>query len=119
MSTVRDPDFWKRFSIAVHQDDAEKEQKAQQPELKHSYVIALSEVSSPSEPPSALMTPTDSPTLGSRGPGNPFAALGHAAGRILAGRFQAYKPLQPLSASGDGRMGEGLGADGRHFVDHG
>ena len=32
MSTVRDPAFWKRFSVAVHQDEEEPA------ELKHTYV---------------------------------------------------------------------------------
>ncbi|KAK9806662.1 hypothetical protein WJX73_005668 [Symbiochloris irregularis] len=73
---------------------------------------------------SALMTPTDSPLSRSRSEarqasGNPFAALGQAAGRILAGRFQAYKPLQPLSSTVDGRMEEGLGQRGQSFADHG
>lgn len=36
--TTRDPNFWKRFSIAVHQDDLAKEEMAQRPDLKHSYV---------------------------------------------------------------------------------
>ncbi|KAF2186770.1 hypothetical protein K469DRAFT_145217 [Zopfia rhizophila CBS 207.26] len=31
MAMVRDPAFWRRFSVAVHQDE-----EAQRPELKHS-----------------------------------------------------------------------------------
>lgn len=33
---VRDPNFWRRFSIAVHQDDAAKEEMTKRPNLKHS-----------------------------------------------------------------------------------
>ncbi|KAL5411903.1 hypothetical protein PMIN04_010059 [Paraphaeosphaeria minitans] len=33
---VQDPNFWKRFSIAVHQDDAAKQELAEHAELKHS-----------------------------------------------------------------------------------
>lgn len=44
MSVVRDPYFWKRFSVAVHQDEEAAIQstvaspKASRPELKHTYV---------------------------------------------------------------------------------
>ncbi|OAG02007.1 uncharacterized protein CC84DRAFT_1262037 [Paraphaeosphaeria sporulosa] len=44
---VQDPTFWKRFSIAVHQDDAAKQEMAQHAELKHSYVISLADMPSP------------------------------------------------------------------------
>ncbi|KAL6706958.1 hypothetical protein ACN47E_004908 [Coniothyrium glycines] len=33
---VRDPNFWRRFSIAVHQDDLAKEELTKRPEMKHS-----------------------------------------------------------------------------------
>ncbi|KAF2822432.1 hypothetical protein CC86DRAFT_78579 [Ophiobolus disseminans] len=38
---VQDPNFWKRFSTAVHADDAAKEGRA---DLKHSYVPSQSQV---------------------------------------------------------------------------
>ncbi|KAF2440198.1 hypothetical protein P171DRAFT_489964 [Karstenula rhodostoma CBS 690.94] len=44
---VQDPTFWKRFSIAVHQDDAAKQEMAQHAGLNHSYVISLAEMPSP------------------------------------------------------------------------
>ncbi|KAF2469161.1 uncharacterized protein BDR25DRAFT_372351 [Lindgomyces ingoldianus] len=44
MAMVRDPAFWRRFSVAVHLD----EEAAQRSELKHSYVTPLpSPLSSP------------------------------------------------------------------------
>jgi hypothetical protein len=36
MAVVRDPAFWRRFSVAVHLDE---EAQTAKPELKHSYVI--------------------------------------------------------------------------------
>lgn len=51
---VRDPNFWRRFSIAVHQDEAAKEEMTKRPDLKHSYV---SSPSSPSRTPLASSTP--------------------------------------------------------------
>lgn len=36
MAGVRDPAFWKRFSMAVHLDE---ENGASRPEMKHSYVF--------------------------------------------------------------------------------
>ncbi|KAF2787441.1 hypothetical protein K505DRAFT_126704 [Melanomma pulvis-pyrius CBS 109.77] len=36
MGTVRDPDFWRRFSRAVHQDEEAQAQKEQRPGIKHS-----------------------------------------------------------------------------------
>jgi len=36
MAVVRDPAFWRRFSMAVHLDE---EAQTAKPELKHSYVI--------------------------------------------------------------------------------
>lgn len=36
MAGVRDPAFWKRFSMAVHLDD--EENASGRPELKHKYV---------------------------------------------------------------------------------
>ena len=63
---------------------------------------------------SALMTPSDSPSMGSRtsigalkgaGAGNPFSALGQAAGRMLAARF---KPLHASVHQEDAHMEEGF-----------
>jgi hypothetical protein len=53
---IRDPDFWRRFSTAVHLDDAAKEELAKRPEMKHSYVDSF---------PSAqyLASPALSPVL--------------------------------------------------------
>ncbi|KAF2737701.1 hypothetical protein EJ04DRAFT_510135, partial [Polyplosphaeria fusca] len=36
MAIVRDPAFWKRFSVAVHNDDADRAARSQRPTLKHS-----------------------------------------------------------------------------------
>ncbi|CAI6337830.1 unnamed protein product [Periconia digitata] len=41
MATVRDPNFWKRFSAAVHQDDQLKEE-ANRSGLKQTYVTTIS-----------------------------------------------------------------------------
>lgn len=46
---VRDPDFWRRFSVAVHQDDLAKQEMQARPGLAHSYVSP----SPPSSPPLA------------------------------------------------------------------
>ncbi|KAH7347066.1 hypothetical protein BKA66DRAFT_576424 [Pyrenochaeta sp. MPI-SDFR-AT-0127] len=51
---VRDPNFWRRFSIAVHQDEAAKEEMTKRPDMKHSYVPSHS---SPSRTPLAPSTP--------------------------------------------------------------
>ncbi|CAO2649959.1 Nn.00g012510.m01.CDS01 [Neocucurbitaria sp. VM-36] len=73
---VRDPNFWRRFSIAVHQDDAAKEEMTKRPNLKHSYVPSFSSVSrspplasptsqshlSPAFPPMAVLPSAPSPT---------------------------------------------------------
>jgi hypothetical protein len=51
---VQDPNFWRRFSLAVHQDEALRSELAQSsPDLKHSYVPSLS---------SAPMLPTYAPS---------------------------------------------------------
>lgn len=47
---VRDPDFWRRFSTAVHLDDAAKEELAKGPEMKHSYVDSLPSAHHPAPP---------------------------------------------------------------------
>jgi len=61
MGTVRDPDFWRRFSRAVHQDDAQKyteaqdqAEKGQKQDIKHSYVFPSTRrtTSSPTSPSS-------------------------------------------------------------------
>ncbi|KAF2010615.1 hypothetical protein BU24DRAFT_61806 [Aaosphaeria arxii CBS 175.79] len=38
MAVPRDPNFWRRFSTAVHQEEAAQIEAAQRPDLKHSYV---------------------------------------------------------------------------------
>ncbi|KAF2247351.1 hypothetical protein BU26DRAFT_506606 [Trematosphaeria pertusa] len=85
MATVRDPMFWKRFSVAVHQEEAAKEEQASRPELKHSYVNSLST----SELPSPIATPTSqshlSPAFGSFQP-QPLSPV-------------AMRPLSPETAA--------------------
>ncbi|KAF1952845.1 hypothetical protein CC80DRAFT_166826 [Byssothecium circinans] len=61
MATVRDPNFWKRFSIAVHQDEALKEELAKHPELKHTYVTALALSSSVSLDSTTMPSPVATP----------------------------------------------------------
>ncbi|KAJ4991181.1 hypothetical protein SVAN01_03309 [Stagonosporopsis vannaccii] len=58
---VQDPNFWRRFSIAVHNDeaailaaDAESGSKGKR-ETKHAYVVSLT---SPIDSPSSICTPT-------------------------------------------------------------
>ncbi|KAF2852530.1 hypothetical protein T440DRAFT_29830 [Plenodomus tracheiphilus IPT5] len=59
---TRDPNFWKRFSIAVHQDDLEKSEMSQQKsntsELKPSYVSSSHLSSAPTSPASHTSQPT-------------------------------------------------------------
>lgn len=49
---VRDPAFWRRFSVAVHQE--EEAAQAQRPDLKHTYVLSSTPTSpdtlSPAKP---------------------------------------------------------------------
>ncbi|KAF2675853.1 hypothetical protein K458DRAFT_397524 [Lentithecium fluviatile CBS 122367] len=56
MGTINDPNFWKRFSVAVHQSDAEKAELASRPDLKHSYVAL--EICETTNPFSPITTPT-------------------------------------------------------------
>jgi hypothetical protein len=46
---VQDPNFWRRFSLAVHQDDLSKETT---PDLKHTYVAPPTSSSAPLSPSS-------------------------------------------------------------------
>jgi hypothetical protein len=62
---VQDPNFWRRFSVAVHQDDLEKEQVPGN--LKHSYV--------PSNPSTAPMSPTSQCHLSPAFPASPIASI--------------------------------------------
>jgi hypothetical protein len=62
---VQDPNFWRRFSVAVHQDDLEKEQVPRN--LKHSYV--------PSNPSPAPMSPTSQCHLSPAFPASPIASI--------------------------------------------
>jgi hypothetical protein len=57
MGTVNDPNFWKRFSVAVHNDDASKA------DLKHSYVITLDAPDTAHKDPSPVTTPTSEAPL--------------------------------------------------------
>lgn len=52
---VRDPQFWRRFSVAVHRDEEAQAEALSRPELKHAYVQTLSPISS--------STSTHSPTI--------------------------------------------------------
>jgi hypothetical protein len=79
MAAIQDPNFWHRFSVAVHNDDAEKQ------DLKHSYVISL-------DIPSTLASPTTPSsqrplTLESQPP--PLSPMSHDAFPL--------SPLEPLS----------------------
>lgn len=38
MAGVRDPQFWKRFSVAVHMDEEHGEQKS---DVKHRFVLPI------------------------------------------------------------------------------
>jgi hypothetical protein len=62
---VQDPNFWRRFSVAVHQDDLEKEQVPGN--LKHSYVS--------SNPSTAPMSPTSQCHLSPAFPASPIASI--------------------------------------------
>ncbi|KAH7092531.1 hypothetical protein FB567DRAFT_576891 [Paraphoma chrysanthemicola] len=53
---VNDPNFWKRFSVAVHEDEAAKKEMADRSDLKHSYVTSSSFSSSASPP---VLSPID------------------------------------------------------------
>ncbi|KAF3039737.1 hypothetical protein E8E12_006448 [Didymella heteroderae] len=55
---VQDPNFWRRFSVAVHNDEAAMlaaEAGTGKRETKHAYVVSLS---SPIDSPSSVSTPT-------------------------------------------------------------
>ncbi|KAI4676330.1 uncharacterized protein J4E88_007244 [Alternaria novae-zelandiae] len=78
---VRDPQFWKRFSVAVHQDDLEKTTQTQG--LKQSYV------SSSLSPP--LGSPTSQTHLPITSP--PMVQL-----QSTRSSYAGSSPLSPLSA---------------------
>ncbi|KAF2265471.1 hypothetical protein CC78DRAFT_185442 [Lojkania enalia] len=61
MAAVRDPTFWRRFSLAVHLDDKEKALRAH-PELKHTYVSSLSSPCTSTGPTSPCNWPSSPPT---------------------------------------------------------
>ncbi|OAL04586.1 hypothetical protein IQ06DRAFT_99069 [Phaeosphaeriaceae sp. SRC1lsM3a] len=67
---VQDPNFWRRFSVAVHQDDLTKEQAASRPDLKHSYVYP-----SNSTCPSAPLSPTSQCHLSPAFPASPITSM--------------------------------------------
>ncbi|KAJ4332161.1 hypothetical protein N0V87_008599 [Didymella glomerata] len=55
---VQDPNFWRRFSVAVHNDEAAMlaaEAETGKRETKHAYVVSIS---SPLDSPSSVTTPT-------------------------------------------------------------
>lgn len=67
---VQDPNFWRRFSVAVHQDDLSKEQAANRPDLKHSYVYP-----STSTCTSAPLSPTSQCHLSPAFPASPVTSM--------------------------------------------
>ncbi|EUC45409.1 hypothetical protein COCMIDRAFT_26432 [Bipolaris oryzae ATCC 44560] len=86
---IRDPQFWKRFSTAVHQDDLEKQlMTAQSP--KHPYVASSSSFTpvplSLGSPPSQIHFPMSSPGQ------PPMVHLASLSGSTIT------SPLSPLSA---------------------
>ncbi|KAF9690664.1 hypothetical protein EKO04_011477 [Ascochyta lentis] len=76
---VQDPNFWRRFSVAVHNDEAamlSKDSEHGQKETKHAYVVSLSSPTaspvatptsqchlSPAFPPMAFTRPLSAPTF--------------------------------------------------------
>jgi hypothetical protein len=60
---VADPNFWRRFSVAVHQADAEKDSLTTQPQMKHSYVHSISSLTSAHIPQSPTSESHLSPAL--------------------------------------------------------
>ncbi|KAF1978907.1 hypothetical protein BU23DRAFT_190464 [Bimuria novae-zelandiae CBS 107.79] len=85
---VQDPTFWKRFSVAIHQDEAAKEGMAQDPNLKHSYVISLAEL----QPPAAA-----TPTSPSERPSSPYILFPQSpAAHALS------QPTSPILATSPG-----------------
>lgn len=55
MALVRDPAFWRRFSMAVHLDEEAQLQKEQTPELKHSYVSHIEPLSPSTQDDASLL----------------------------------------------------------------
>lgn len=79
---VQDPNFWRRFSVAVHQDDVSKEEAASRPDLKHSYVYP-----STSTCTSAPLSPTSQSHLSPAFPGSPVTSMS-----ILSGSMNVSTP---------------------------
>lgn len=71
MAMVRDPAFWRRFSVAVHQDE-EAQARATRPELKHSYVTPSPSMQSPTH---QIPSPTATMPLSPTSPINPFSPM--------------------------------------------
>lgn len=89
---VQDPNFWRRFSVAVHNDEAamlaadlESGQKGKR-ETKHAYVVSLT---SPIDSPSSISTPTSQCHLSPAFPPSAFT-------RPLSAPASALSP--PLAA---------------------
>lgn len=91
---IRDPQFWNRFSIAVHQDDLEKQLMTTQ-NPKHSYVSTSRSPFSPAQSP--LGSPT-SPTHHLPPPSSPgyppMVQLSSLRSSIMS---TPLSPLSPLS----------------------
>ncbi|KNG44028.1 hypothetical protein DDE82_005668 [Stemphylium lycopersici] len=92
---IRDPQFWKRFSVAVHQDDLEKEIMTAQ-DTKNPYVTSSS-LSSPAHSP--LGSPTSQTHLSSSWS---LPAIGYPP-MVQLGSLRSScivsSPLSPLSPS--------------------
>ncbi|KAE8849119.1 hypothetical protein HRS9122_03135 [Pyrenophora teres f. teres] len=76
---IRDPQFWKRFSVAVHEDDLAKEELAKQ-DGKNAYVITST---LPFREPTPLGTPTAQTPTATSQPSQP--------------QMSQATPLRPLS----------------------
>ncbi|USP76299.1 hypothetical protein yc1106_03573 [Curvularia clavata] len=87
---IRDPQFWNRFSVAVHQDDLEKQLTSQDP--KHSYVSTTRSCSPLSPAHSPLGSPTSQIHLPPSSPGQPpMVQLASLRVSVMS------TPLSPLS----------------------
>ncbi|KAF2644438.1 hypothetical protein P280DRAFT_545911 [Massarina eburnea CBS 473.64] len=88
MATIRDPNFWKRFSIAVHQEEALKEELANRTDLKHSYVttLTLESTNTSNTMPSPSATPRSHSLL-----------LDHADAKSIPKFSQHPQPLSPVA----------------------
>ncbi|PVH98818.1 hypothetical protein DM02DRAFT_643365 [Periconia macrospinosa] len=97
MATVRDPNFWKRFSTAVHQDDLLREE-ANQAGLKHTYVttISLSDDNITMSSLSPMPTPTSPTHILSSSP--PKFALHPQPQLRYSGTYARTTPARPMTA---------------------